>query len=86
MNVLNDVFLERQRQNEKWGKQHHSMPVWNCILGEEVGEVSQAILNLEVSDGDADEQIRLIKLAREELVQVAAVAVQIVEFVDEMIE
>jgi NTP pyrophosphatase (non-canonical NTP hydrolase) len=41
--VNQEVFLERMRQNEKWGIQRHPMGTWLAILGEEFGEVSQAI-------------------------------------------
>lgn len=59
---------EINRQNAKWGDQSgHPMPVWYTILGEEVGEVAQAILQQK-----PDECLK-------ELVQVAAVAVQMLQ-------
>lgn len=60
--VLLDIVKERKRQDAKWGSQRHLDPLlWNAILGEEVGEVSKAIL--EKDPGLYDE-----------LIQVAAVA------------
>jgi len=35
---------ERQRQDAKWGEQNHLSPTWALILGEEVGEISKALL------------------------------------------
>ncbi len=63
--VINDILAERQRQNEKWGVQSHSNPYWHLILGEEVGEVANTIL-----EGEGDERLY------QELIQVAAVATQ----------
>jgi NTP pyrophosphatase (non-canonical NTP hydrolase) len=42
--VLNDISVERERQYRKWGVQEHDDLIWLAILTEEVGEVSQAIL------------------------------------------
>jgi hypothetical protein len=58
------VLAERLRQDRKWGSQRRlTKEKWLTILVEEVGEVANAIL-----DGTGDE-------LREEIVQVAAVAV-----------
>jgi len=42
--VLSQVFKERQRQDEKWGPQHHDPLVWLMILMEEVGELAEEVL------------------------------------------
>ena len=55
------VQTERNRQDEKWGEQDHSDEKWLVILLEELGEVSEAIL-------ENDDSALL-----EETVQVAAV-------------
>jgi NTP pyrophosphatase (non-canonical NTP hydrolase) len=68
--VLGEVGLERTRQNEKWGEQNHSQAHWMTILSEECGEVARAVLDRKPLD------------YREELVQVAAVAVAMVEAFD----
>ncbi len=44
--VLEEVADERERQNNKWGAQHHDIPMWLAILMEEVGEASQAFLHV----------------------------------------
>lgn len=62
--VIKEILREMQRQNEKWGEQHHDPAIWLAILTEEVGEVAESVLK----------EDRLgYKL---ELVQVAAVAIQ----------
>ena len=61
--AFNLTVAEREHQNNKWGKTEHSDFVWNAILGEEVGEVANVLLNPFNS-----------KL-KSELVQVAAVAI-----------
>ncbi len=59
------VIWERRRQYQKWGQQSHSPAVWAVILGEEKGEVDRAVLE---HDGET---------LREELIQVAAVALAV---------
>jgi len=36
--ILEEISEERQRQDDKWGPQHHDPALWMGILGEEVGE------------------------------------------------
>jgi len=67
------VSAERRRQHEKWGEQNHDMMTWLAILHEETGELAEACLH-EKFGGPAAENVML------EAVQVAAVALQIVEF------
>jgi NTP pyrophosphatase (non-canonical NTP hydrolase) len=73
-NVLADVFDERQKQDRKWGEQNHDPTYWLGILGEEFGEVCKAV----IEDPNND----YLDIAREELVQVAAVAVAFIEYID----
>lgn len=62
--VLLDIKAERARQDRKFGDQTgHSDLFWNVVLGEEVGEVATALV-----ENDLDN-------LRDELIQVAAVAV-----------
>lgn len=70
--ILQDIFEERLRQDKKWGPQHHDADRWLLILMEEVGEASNAVLE---DQGDYQH-------FREELIQVAAVAVSVVEWID----
>lgn len=75
-----DVFLERIRQNAKWGYQRHPIGTWLAILMEEVGEVAQAAqfeLGL-VSSKESD-----ASNLYEELIHVSAVAAAIAEQVKE---
>ena len=80
MLVLSDINAERERQNEKWGIQRHSYNKWLGILGEEYGEVCQAINRINFPDDaketDADNLY-------EELIQLAAVAAEIAEQIRE---
>ena len=45
---LKEIETERLRQEAKWGPQNHSPEKWFTILGEEVGEVANAILEQEI--------------------------------------
>lgn len=66
-----DVTKERLRQDAKWGVSRNLHPqLWLAVLVEEVGEVGQAILNGEIDN------------YREELVQVAAVALAAIQDFD----
>lgn len=70
--ILGMVEAEMDRQVTKWGVQLHPPLVWNAILGEEVGEVSKAILETwHQNRDDADQGEQYLR----ELVQVAAVAI-----------
>lgn len=73
--VLFDVEAERLRQDQKWGEQNHAPMEWLSILGEEVGEVCQAA-------NEAHWHQAPLAHYREELIQVAAVAVAAVEALD----
>lgn len=66
--IFQDIREERARQEAKWGSQRNlSSEKWMTILMEEVGEVANAIL-----EGDSVNY-------QEELVQVAAVAVNMLK-------
>lgn len=69
MNVSAMVQTERRRQDSKWGVQRHPHPLWYVILGEEVGEVAEALQRGSVSEKETDAGDLLT-----ELIQVAAVA------------
>lgn len=93
--VLKEVKSERFRQNKKWGEQNHKPIEWIAILGEEFGEVSKEALEYHfkhpVLDTEGEKAIEMVqdiaqksrlKNYRMELIQVAAVAVQMVESLD----
>jgi len=69
--AMGDVKDERGRQDAKWGSQR-DLPdrTWLAILVEEVGEVAKAMLEHD------DEGLK------KEIVQVAAVAVAMIEAID----
>jgi NTP pyrophosphatase (non-canonical NTP hydrolase) len=78
VSVNTDVLKERDRQNKKWGLQHHDYGTWLQILIEEVGEVAQAMQKAKGwgKESDADDLYT-------ELVHVSAVACAIAEQVRE---
>lgn len=70
VHIYSDIDAERARQDEKWGVDRHLNPLlWLAILAEEFGEV-------------AKDTLENCPNLREELVQVAAVAVAWVEDID----
>lgn len=77
--VISEVIEERERQNKKWGQQDHTPVEWCAILGEEYGEVCKAALEAHFEHKDP---VKSIAEYRMELIQVAAVAIQMVECLD----
>ena len=68
------IIDERDRQDEKWGLQDHTLPMWLTILMEEVGELAAAVLG-ECFGTDKHPELDWQK----EAIQVAAVALAMVE-------
>jgi len=77
MNAITDVLAERARQDAKWGEQNHDPIMYGAILMEEVGEMMQAALECKFGGPHGTPEH-----LREEAVQVAAVALAIVECLD----
>lgn len=84
--VLNEVFEERMRQETKWGQQEHEAPQYLMILGEEVGEANKAALETYFHNNQKVVEVGTANKTyddyRAELVQVAAVAVAMIECLD----
>lgn len=89
--IIDEIKAERERQDKKWGVQNHSPIEWIGILTEEVGEAAKEAVDYhfaKVNHKGSDE--KLIELEegltisnyRQELIQVAAVAVQMIECID----
>ena len=68
--IIEQVIAERERQDRLWGVQDHEPLKWVAILLEEAGEYAKDVLEGRVAH------------AREEVVQIAAVAIAIVESMD----
>ncbi|CAM3669676.1 hypothetical protein DESA109040_19265 [Deinococcus saxicola] len=84
-NVLAEILAERQRQDAKWGGQDHDPSTWLMVLAEEVGEANQAVLEMLFPTYDkraAERGPRTLAEYRQELIQVAAVAVAAIESLD----
>lgn len=78
--VLAEVAQERSRQDALWGEQNHDPQDYFAILAEEVGEVAKEVVEWRFSA--PDRRLDRLVLLRAELVQVAAVAVAMVEAID----
>lgn len=81
--ALSAVLAEMQRQDDKWGSQRkqHAL-VWFAILGEEFGEVAQEAVEYNFSRPGSPEAHQRMLNMRQELIQVAAVALQWAESLD----
>ncbi|WP_061215745.1 MazG-like family protein [Leptospira santarosai] len=77
--IFKEISEEREKQDLKFGSQNHHPVEWCMILGEEVGEVQKAALEsyfrYEGKNHDYSEY-------RKELIQVAAVAISMIESYD----
>jgi len=80
--VFKNVLLERTVQDGKWGEQNHDPFTWLSILGEEVGEAHQAAIEAKFPKSNNDGQSVTLYNLRQELIQVAAVAISICESLD----
>ena len=80
--AMNDILAERQRQDRKWGEQNHHPLVWVSILGEEYGETCQAVNETIFDNGPLERKKGGLDNIRKEAVQVAAVAMALVEAID----
>jgi NTP pyrophosphatase (non-canonical NTP hydrolase) len=80
--AIDAVITERARQNTKWGEQNHGAIYWLGILGEEFGELCQAINETVFDNGPTERAKGGYANMRREAVQVAAVAVAFVELLD----
>ena len=76
-NAVRDALAERRRQEALWGRQDHDPFVYVTILTEEVGEVAEA-----AHDTFFGGKAGGVEAIRKEAVQVAAVALAMVESLD----
>ncbi len=75
-NAIDLVIAERKRQNEKWGYPQNNTPFeWVSILTEEVGELAQATNDAFMGQIKSNQTDKIVR----EAIQVAAVAVAIIE-------
>lgn len=81
--IFREINQERNIQENKWGQQNHHPLEWLPILTEEVGEVNKAALETYFKYKGSDP---LYKDYRKELIQVAAVAVNMIECFDRNFE
>jgi NTP pyrophosphatase (non-canonical NTP hydrolase) len=82
--LFEEIAAEREKQDAKWGIQNHDPFKWISILSEEVGEVAKAA-NDSFWCGEnplVAYDKKKLKDYRAELIQVAAVAVSMIECLD----
>jgi len=77
------ILDERARQDRRWGQQDHDPVYWAGILMEELGEVAREAIEI-VPFAEREQRTRDESLARlrKETVQLAAVAVALIEWID----
>jgi len=80
--VMGEVWDERRRQHNKRGERNYEPHVYAVILHEEVGEAAREICDYAFNPESPSAQRDCAIRARAELVQVAAVAVAMIESLD----
>lgn len=76
--IFKSVLYERYRQDNKWGEQNHVLERWTGILGEEYGELCEAInetIFVDCTNGGYETM-------KKEAVHVAAVAIAFIEYLE----
>lgn len=73
--IVEEILQEREYQMVKWGEQNHTPLPWLAILMEEVGEASQEALRINFGGKNTADY-------RAEIIQVAAVALAMIECLD----
>lgn len=86
LTVINDVLAERQRQDEKWGEQNHELSKWTGIIGEEYGELCEAINETVFDNGPEERAKGGYENMRREAIHVAATAIEFIEMLDRMVK
>lgn len=82
LHAIRCVTDERGNQLQKWGVQNHAPIEWMAILAEEVGEAAKEALEHHWAGKHYPPDPDRLKRLRAELVQVAAVAVAMIESLD----
>ena len=76
--IFKSVLYERYRQDNKWGEQNHVLERWTGILGEEYGELCEAINETIFVDGTNGGY----ETMKKEAVHVAAVSIAFIEYLE----
>jgi len=74
--IIDAILAERERQDKKWGEQNHVPPIWLGILGEEFGELCEAVNETGFNYGT---ELGGYENMKREAIQVAAVAIGFLE-------
>ncbi|MNW53170.1 hypothetical protein D3C74_307210 [compost metagenome] len=80
--AIQSVIHERARQDAKWGQQDHEPMAWMGILGEEFGELCEAVNETYFNNGPEARKKGGYENMRTEAVQVAAVAISFIQALD----
>lgn len=82
LSPIDEILDEMARQEQIWGKQHHTPEYWLAIVMEEIGEAAMAIL---AADHNANSKTTSFHKdnTREELIQTAACIIHWIQDIDE---
>lgn len=76
--AFDDIDSERERQVALFGEQNHHPAYWLALLGKQMGQLGEAVVQREWRVDKAN----ALNKVREEAVQIAAVAVAMIEAID----
>ena len=81
--AIEDVIKERERQDNHWGVNGHNSFIWLALIGEEYGELCTEVLENKFKITSNGEILRYLKeRTRDEAVQLAAITVAFIEYLD----
>lgn len=80
--ILKEIVKERKCQDTKWRKQNHRIEFWTGLLGEEYGELCEAINEAVFDNGPAKRKKGGYENMRKKAIHVAAVAVGFLECIE----
>lgn len=78
--AVNDVLVERDRQDELFGVQNHHPAYWLALLGKQSGQLGAAIVQREWANPLNRE--KMLKQVRNEAIQLTAVGLAFIEAID----
>lgn len=78
-NIIDKIYKELDRQQNKWGEQNHHPYKWLAILIEKIGKASEASLEAFPFKEKLNTEEYWLNKYREELIQVAAVAISAID-------
>lgn len=80
--IISEIIVERDRQDTLWGEEEHILPAWTGIIGEEFGELCQAINETFFNNGNEKRKLGGYENLKREGIHAVATLVKFLEFIE----